>query len=241
MQIGPRIRIRGSLGKLGDKAKKVVQKVASNPLAQAGLGFLTGGATIPLLAGTLGGALKEHAGIGDVVKGAAQGGLAGQGGASAKSLLRGRGLLGGAKSAVSSAPSTTTAAAAAPANPLALKPVVAGVNAPASVASAAAPAPASLMGTARSALSSVGRFAQNNPTATAMGLSAASNALTSGSENRINDAQADLLEQRADETAYDFEQRKRREAAYKDLWSPLGTAIGSSYNGIAKNPYAVGA
>lgn len=93
----------------------------------------------------------------------------------------------------------------------------------------------------RSALNTVGNFAKDNTTALSMGLNAASNALTSGSENRMNEAQADLLEQRADETAYDFEQRKRREAALAPLWSNLGSALGSNYDQVAKNPYAVGA
>lgn len=243
MQIGPRIRIGGTLGKIGNTVKKGVQKVASNPWAQAGLGFLTGGATIPLLAGTLGGALKEHAGVGDVLRGAAQGGAAGYGGSRARGLLN---SIRGAGAAVAPpAPSAATSAAAqAPPNPLTLRPIAPGAGAPASVLSSAAPtaaAPSAAGFSARSALSSAGRFIRDNPTAAAMGLNAASSALTSGSENRINDAQADLLEQRADETQYDFEQRKRREEALRGLWSPLGTAIGSGFNSVARNPYAAGA
>ena len=80
MQIGPRIRIGGSLGKAGNKLKRGVRDVASNPFVQGGLGFLTGGATIPLLAGALGGGLKEKAGLGDVLGGAGQGFAAGSAG-----------------------------------------------------------------------------------------------------------------------------------------------------------------
>lgn len=95
-----------------------------------------------------------------------------------------------------------------------------------------------VLGRAANVARDVGSFAKNNSTAVGMGLQGIGNLASAGSENRLNDAQADALEQRTNETAYDFEQRKRREEALKGLWSPLGSAIGSSYAGIAANPYA---
>lgn len=222
MQIGPRIRVGGSLGKLGNKVKKGIQKVASNPWVQAGLGVVTGGATVPLLAGALGGGLKEHAGFGDVASGAIKGGAAGYGGSKLK------GVFNSARGALSSVGRSSLDKL-----PTAI-PNVGTIASPGTSVVSAAPK-------ASGFLSSVGSFVKNNPTAAGMGLQAAGNLATAGAENRMNDAQADILEQRADETRYDFEQRKRREAELQGLWSPLGTAIGSSYAGVAKNPYAVGA
>lgn len=89
----------------------------------------------------------------------------------------------------------------------------------------------------RSALNTTGSFVKNNPTAAAMGLQAAGNLATAGAENRMNDAQADLLEQRRDETAYDFQKRRERDLALAPLWSQLGSTFASNNSNIAKNPY----
>lgn len=81
-------------------------------------------------------------------------------------------------------------------------------------------------------------FAKDNPTATAMGLQGLGNVATSGAANRASNAQATLLEQQAEEDAYDFEQRKRRKELFgPDAWSALGTAFGSGLNELSANPY----
>ena len=256
MQLGPRIRIGGSVGKFGDKAKKVAQKGLSNPWVQGGLGLLTGGATIPLLAGAVGGGLKEHAGVKDVVKGGAQGFAAGSAGKGVRNI--GQGLLNRVGSQGASNAATSTGGmgggAGGSSAPGILSPsqiqaggeIAKSANFPAASAGGELAGLAggdiagsrSILQKAGSALGDVGGFVQKNPTAVGMGLQGLGSLASAGSENRMNDAQAELLEQRADETAYDFEQRKRREAALEGLWSPLGSAIGSSYAGIAANPYA---
>ncbi len=239
MQIGPRIRVGGSLGKFGDKAKKVGQKALSNPWVQGGLGLLTGGATIPLLAGAAGGFLKEHAGVGDVVKGAGKGFLAGSAGKGVRSI--GQSLL---SSGGSGGATVTSAGGAVPPPAPVIPPsasagaVLAGLESGNIVASRGALSRVADAG--RSAASSVGKFVEKNPAASAMALQGVGDLASSGSESRMNDAQADILEQRADETRYDFEQRKRREAAMAPIWSSLGSTIGGNYSQVAKNPYAVG-
>ncbi len=62
--------------------------VLSNPLVDAGLGVLTGGATIPLLAGGIGSLIKPGGNIGKGLTGAATGGLAGAGGSALGGALK---------------------------------------------------------------------------------------------------------------------------------------------------------
>ena len=86
-QFGPRIRIGGTLGRLGQNIKRETGRGLRNPLVLGGLGALTGGTTLPLLAGLLGGVLDEKADAGDVLRGGARGALAGSTG----KFLRGAG------------------------------------------------------------------------------------------------------------------------------------------------------
>lgn len=64
-------------------------------------------------------------------------------------------------------------------------------------------------------LSRLGGSIDKYPNAAAMGLNAASNVLTSGSENAMNDAQTDLLEQRYAETEDDRRRRAATDAFFK--------------------------
>jgi hypothetical protein len=96
-------------------------------------------------------------------------------------------------------------------------------------------------GAFRSALNATGSFVRNNPTAAGMTLQGVGGLATAGTENRVNEAQARLLEQRAGETEYDFEQRKRRDAELAPLWSQLGSTFAANNSAVARNPYAPGA
>lgn len=81
-------------------------------------------------------------------------------------------------------------------------------------------------------------FAEAHPNATSGALQGLGSITSSGSENRLRNAEAAQLEQKTGETQFDFDARKRREAALAPIWSSLGTSIGSGYPGVAKNPYA---
>lgn len=94
IQIGPRIRVGGTLGKIGQDIKIGTGKVLSNPIVEGGLGFIN--PALGAAAGGLGRALDTSGGsvgIGDIVKGAGIGGLAGMAGAGLKTGISG--LLGG--------------------------------------------------------------------------------------------------------------------------------------------------
>lgn len=81
------------------------------------------------------------------------------------------------------------------------------------------------------------KFAEAHPNATAGALNAVSGLATAGSQNRMAGAQADLLEKQAEETEYEFQQRKARDAALAPTWSALGSTIGGNYANVAANPY----
>ena len=82
-------------------------------------------------------------------------------------------------------------------------------------------------------------FAEAHPNATAGALSAAGDLASSGSENRLRDAQASRLEEDTADTQYERMRRRQREAEYANLWSPLGQAVRDNYSSIPANPYAV--
>lgn len=77
-------------------------------------------------------------------------------------------------------------------------------------------------------------WAADHPNAAAGALQGVGALATSGAQNRTANAQADLLQKQAEETEYDFQRRKARDAQLAPVWSSLGTAFG---NGIAANPY----
>lgn len=83
-------------------------------------------------------------------------------------------------------------------------------------------------------------FADKHPTAAAAGLNAVGHLSTAGAQNRIANAQADLLEQQAGETAYDFEQRKLRKQMLAPTWSALSQAAAGNTGHVAANPYLPG-
>ncbi len=231
MQIGPRFRVGGSLGRLGDKLKHGVQKAASNPFVQGGLGLLTGGATLPLLAGAAGGFLKEKAGLGDVVKGAATGYGAGKLGQGARAL--GTSVLGhGAADAATTA--ATSTATGGPIVPSLAEPLVNGAG------DFAPPSTGGFLSRTADRIGGVGgkalKFAEAHPNAAGAGLTALGNIAGNDSENRLRNAQAATLERQLGETEYDFQRRKEREAQYAAIWAPLGTAIGSGLSGQMTPP-----
>lgn len=79
--------LTGDIKKGATDVAHTVGSVASNPWVDAGLGLLTGGATIPLLAGAAGGLLKPGGNIKSGVTGAVEGGLTGLGGEDLGSIL----------------------------------------------------------------------------------------------------------------------------------------------------------
>lgn len=78
------------------------------------------------------------------------------------------------------------------------------------------------------ALSGVGHFAQQNPTAVGQGLQGIAGISQAGSENRLRNAQANAMEQQAGESAYDFQTRKSRDAALEPLRRALMAQLGQS-------------
>lgn len=88
IQIGPRIRIGGSVGKLGQKAKLATGKVLSNKIVQGVVGA-TLGPWAAAAAGGLGKALdtsEGRVGLSDLAKGTAVGGVSGLAGMGVKNI-----------------------------------------------------------------------------------------------------------------------------------------------------------
>lgn len=77
-------------------------------------------------------------------------------------------------------------------------------------------------------------WAGDHPTAAAGALQGVGALATSGAQNRTANAQADLLQKQAEETEYDFQRRKARDAQLAPVWSSLGSSFGGE---VARNPY----
>lgn len=89
IQLGPRIRIGGSLGALGQKAKVGTGKVLSNKIVQGVIGA-TAGPWAAAAAGAAGKALdtsRGRVGIGDLAKGGVTGGISGLAGMGVKNAV----------------------------------------------------------------------------------------------------------------------------------------------------------
>lgn len=106
------------------------------------------------------------------------------------------------------------------------------------IASGPAPSSSGLLSKIGSGAGRVASFAEEHPNAAGMALQGAGSALGSGSEHRLNDEQARALQQRTDESSYDFEQRKRREELMKPIWSALSSGLPNYEQEVAPNPYA---
>lgn len=211
-------RIRFDDRTLGNLTKNVATGAGAVLGGPVGLAIAGGGSA-------LGSALSPGSNIGDVLKS----GVRGAGTAAA--LHAGAGML---KNAV-----TPGGAPPAPVGPP--RDVL---GTPADFSSsvrAPTPAPSGILNRVGRGAGNVLEFAKDNPTATGMALQGVGALAGSDSENRLRNAQAARLERETGESEYDFQRRKEREAQYADLWSPLGTAIGSGLtSGVARNPYAVG-
>lgn len=83
-------------------------------------------------------------------------------------------------------------------------------------------------------------WAAEHPNAASGALQGIGNIATAGPQNRAANAQARLLQKQAEETEYDFERRKMRDAQLAPIWSSLSNSA-SANAGIAKNPYLPGA
>lgn len=84
-------------------------------------------------------------------------------------------------------------------------------------------------------------FAEKHPNAASGALQAVGGLASSGSENRLRNAQAASLEQQAGETQYDADQRKRRAALYAPIFSSLSDSPTAGYANVSANPYLPGA
>jgi hypothetical protein len=207
-----------TLGNLTKNAGVVGGTIVGGPL---GLAIGAGGGALGQAA--LGGNLKESLNAG--LKGAANTGFA----------QAGKGLL--SKAVGGGAPALPTAGAATPPPPV----PTGGLPMPSvpnltSITEKAID-PRNFIGKVGDQAGSVLDWASDHPNAAAGALKGVGSIMTSGAENRTHNAQADLLEQQANETAYDFERRKMRDAQLAPVWSSLGNTIGNSYAGVAKNPY----
>lgn len=91
-------------------------------------------------------------------------------------------------------------------------------------------------------LSRAATFASDHPNAVGMSLQGVGNLATAGTENRINEANARLLEQKLGESDYEFQQRRARDLALEPLRralaQQLGTSIGTPKT-VAPNPYTL--
>lgn len=86
----------------------------------------------------------------------------------------------------------------------------------------------------RGAIGKVGGFIEKHPTATAMGLQSIGNLATAGTQNRMQSAQATLLEQEVAEA----ERRRKNQLELAPAFGSLGTALGQSLaQPVATNPY----
>ena len=81
-------------------------------------------------------------------------------------------------------------------------------------------------------------FAEAHPNATSGLLSGLGSIQSSGSENRLRNAQANALEQTGGLTANELAQRKASQASLAPLWSSF--ASGPGRTPVAANPYRVG-
>lgn len=79
-------------------------------------------------------------------------------------------------------------------------------------------------------------FAKDHDTVAGAVLNTGGDLLLGGGQRAANEAEADLLRARADETAYDFERRKARDAQLAPIWSALATTAGNGQP-VAANPY----
>jgi hypothetical protein len=78
------------------------------------------------------------------------------------------------------------------------------------------------------AASGVAHFAKEYPMAVSGGLQGIGAIANSGSENRLRNAQADAMQRQADESDYEFQQRKARDLALEPLRRALAAQIGQS-------------
>ncbi len=224
------IRVGGTLGAIGDKVKNEGGKLLRNPLVQGGLGVLTGGASLPLLAGAAGGFLKDGD-FGDAAIGAATGYGAGKLGQGARALGSNLFRTGAADAATTAATSTATGS---PIVPSMADPLVKGLD-------FAPPSSGGFLSRVGDVGGRALKFAEKHPNAAGAGLSAIGNLAGNDSENRLRNAQAATLERRLGEDEYNYRKRIANETQYDDLWAPIGSAIGSGLSGgVAKNPYMVG-
>jgi hypothetical protein len=83
-------------------------------------------------------------------------------------------------------------------------------------------------------------FAESHPNTASGVFSGLGSIATSGSENRLRNAQANQLEQQGGITQNELAQRKASQAALAPIWSALASAP-TTRKPIAANPYAAGA
>lgn len=182
-------------GILGNLVKNVSPLVAFTPLGALGAAGVS--ATGDLIRG------KRN--LRDIATGALTNASLGVG---ARGLARHAGFVGGggASPTATAAGGDATAVAPAGGDALAAAPDLT----PAGIPTSAVPAvPTASPSYLNRVAGSTGRFIEHNPTAVAMGLQSLGNLATAGTENRMNEAQARLLESQVTETA---DQRRRREA-----------------------------
>lgn len=199
--------------------------IAGGTLVGGPVGLAIGAGGGILGQAALGGNLKESLNAG--FKGAANTGFAQAG----KGMLSHIG--GGAPAGVSAAP-TPAPIGAVEHGGLALP------GTPDLTTIANAPKP-SMLATVGDRAGGVFDWAADHPNAAAGALQGVGALATSGANNRTANAQADLMEKQAEETEYDFQRRKARDAQLAPVWSSLGSTIGSNYGGVARNPYLPGA
>ena len=117
-------------------------------------------------------------------------------------------------------------------------PLQSGVNGQVASGAARASAGRTIAGAGQGAASSpnllsrLGSSIEANPNAWAMGANAASNALTSGSENRQNDANAELTAAQAAKLQYETDVEKRKEESLQRLREMLSQSMPNSLNSV---------
>lgn len=95
----------------------------------------------------------------------------------------------------------------------------------------------SLVSRLGSGAASVGRFAQQNPLAAAMGLQGVGNIAQAGSENAYRKAQTHAIDLSNQQSQYEQEAKKRRDAAI----APLLALFQGQVQQLQQHPYQIGA
>jgi hypothetical protein len=239
VQIGPRIRVGGTLGKAGQAVKAGVGKALSNKYVDVGLSLIPGvGPGLAAAANAAGHVLDTSGGgihsLSDI-------GRIGLDAGSTYGLSR---LAGTARGGLGS---LLNGGASAPPPPIPTDAPWLG-GAAAEDAGALPGGPTSLIDKGLNVGKGILGFAEEHPNAVGSALQGIGGIASSGTENRLRNAQAEELQaqtanlkQQGAQTSYDLMRRKLQDQRLAPIWGALNNApMHGGYADIARNPYSTG-